>query len=124
MYGSRRSSNSAVYDGNLTTFDSKRLEKAQNRAARLITGTIRRTPVDSLRKELGWSSVSDRRQIHRLLLFHKLLYDPTIPEFIKAMVPKTRATVASRPLRNTNNNLISSYTKYNVIKCNHIRKSS
>ena len=29
---------SAVYDGNLTTFDSRRLEKAQNRAARLITG--------------------------------------------------------------------------------------
>ena len=98
---------SAVYDGNLTTFDSKRLEKAQNRAARLITGTIRRTQVDSLRKELGWSSVSDRRRRHRVLLLHKILYDPTIPEFIKDIVPKTRATVVRRPLRNTNSNFIT-----------------
>ena len=97
---------SAVYDGNLTKFDSKRLEKAQNRAARLMTGTIRRTPVDNLNKELGWSSVADRRRKHRLLLLHRLVYDSTIPEFIKAIVPNNREAT-SRTLRNTNDRTIT-----------------
>ena len=85
--------------GNLTTFDSKRIERAQNRAARLITGTIRRTPIDGLMKELGWSSVADRRRKNRLFLLHKLTYDPAVPRFIKDIVPKTRASVVGRQLR-------------------------
>ena len=92
---------SAVYDGNLTTFDKKRLEKAQNRAARLITGAVRRTSVTELLKELGWSSVADRRKKDKLLLFHKLIYDHAIPMFIKAIVPNTRESATSRSLRNT-----------------------
>ena len=99
---------SAVYDGNLTAFDSKRLEKAQNRAARLITGTFRRTSIDGLRKELGWSSVADQRQRHRLLLFHKLIYDPKIPNYIKNIVPNTRENDTHMTLRNTQN---SKYTQ-------------
>ena len=98
---------SAVYDENLTTFDSKRLEKAQNRAARLITGAIRRTPVINLRRELGWSSVADRRRKQRLLLFHKLVYDPAIPRYIKAIVPSTRETSMLRTLRNSNSQTIT-----------------
>ena len=98
---------SAVYDGNLTTFDAKRLEKAQNRAARLITGTIRRTSVEGLRKELGWSSVADQRRTHRLMLFHKLIHDPNIPEFIKASVPNMRKSDTSRLLRNTNDSKLT-----------------
>ena len=98
---------SAVYDENLTTFDSKRLEKAQNRAARLITGAIRRTPVNKLRNELGWSSVADRRRKQRLLLFHKLVHDPAIPMYIKAIVPSTRETSMSRILRNSNSQTIT-----------------
>ena len=98
---------SAVYDGNLTKFDSNRLEKAQNRAARLITGTVRRTPVESLRKELGWSSVAVRRRKNRLFLFQKLVYDLAIPEFIKATVPNTRASVMGRQLRNTRDHIVT-----------------
>ena len=98
---------SAVYDGNLTAFDCKRLEKAQNRAARLITGALRRTPAVSLRDELGWCSVEDRRRKHRLLLFHKLAHDTAIPEFIKAIIPNQRAAVSCRPLRSTNQQELS-----------------
>ena len=98
---------SAVYDGNLTTFDAKRLEKAQNRAARLITGTMSRTSVEGLRKELGWSSIADQRRTHRLMLFHKLIHDPNIPEFIKASVPNMRKSDTSRFLRNTNDNKLT-----------------
>ena len=98
---------SAVYDGNLTKFDNRRLEKAQNRAARLITGTIRRTSVACLLKELGWCSVTDRRRKKRLMLFHKLMYDPAVPEFIKAIVPKTKKSAIDRPLRNMSNHILA-----------------
>ena len=98
---------SAVYDGNLTKFDSNRMEKAQNRAARLITGTVRRTHVAALREELGWSSVADRRKKDKLLLFHRLVHDRVIPEFIKAIAPNTREADSSRTLRSTTGNTLS-----------------
>ena len=53
-----------VYDGNITAFDRKTLEKDQNRAARLITGTSQRTSTDGLMIELRWSRLADRRRIH------------------------------------------------------------
>ena len=46
-----------IFDCHLTVFDRSRLEKAQNRAARLITGTPRRTPTVGLRAELGWTTL-------------------------------------------------------------------
>lgn len=92
----------AVYDGALSEFDKSRLEKAQKRAARLITGTPRRTPTVGLMKELGWSSLSERRHFHKLLLFHKLKFDVTVPDFIRAIIPNTRETDTVRVLRNTN----------------------
>ena len=98
---------SAVYDGNLTMFDRQRLEKAKNRAARLITGVPRRTSVNGLRKELGWSSVNDQRQTSRLLLLHKLMYDDTVPEYIKASVPNTRGSDTRRLLRGTQDNTLT-----------------
>ena len=74
---------------------------------RLITGTVRRTPVESLRKELGWSSAAVRRRKNRLFLFQKLVYDSAIPEFIKATVPNTRAPVMGRQLRNTRDHIVT-----------------
>ena len=43
----------SVYDDHITVFDRSRLEKAQKRAARLITGTPRRTPTAGILEELG-----------------------------------------------------------------------
>ena len=91
----------AVYDGHLTTFDCQRLEKAQTRAARLITGTTRRTSASGLLQELGLTTLTDRRQEHRLQLYHRLKYDNVIPKFIKEMIPNTRSTDNPRTLRST-----------------------
>ena len=91
----------AVYDGHLTSFDCQRLEKAQTRAARLITGTTRRTSASGLLQELGLSTLTDRRQEHRLQLYHRLKFDQVIPHFIKDMIPNTRSTDNPRTLRST-----------------------
>ena len=44
-----------IYDCHLTITDKARLEKAQNRSARLITATPRRTHTAGLRAELEWT---------------------------------------------------------------------
>ena len=95
-----------IYDGHITIADCTRLERAQNRAARLITGTTRRTPTDGLRRELGWTSLTDRRKKHKLQLYHKLLFDSRIPTFIKSTLPPTRQQNIPRTLRNASQQTI------------------
>ena len=91
-----------IYDGLITKTDALRLERLQNRVARLITGTLLRTPTDKLREELGWATLANRRKIHKLLLFHHLqTHNPQIPEYINSILPDTRATQTGRNLRNS-----------------------
>ena len=80
--------------------DCIRLERAQNRAARLVTGAPLRTSTDGLRRELGWTSLTDRRKKHKLQLYHKLMFNPTIPPFIKLIIPNARQQNTQRRLRN------------------------
>ena len=58
-----------VHVGNLTVSDSIRLQTLQNRCARLVTGTLFRTPTNALLNDLGWQRLETRRLIHRLLFF-------------------------------------------------------
>ena len=93
----------AIYDGHITIRDTTRLETLQNRTARLVTGTLFRTPTDKLRKELGWELLTQRRQIHKLILYHKLS-DPNqpTPNYITSRIPNTRARDTNILLRNAN----------------------
>ena len=91
-----------VYDGHLTTYDERRLETVQNRAARLITGALYRTSTDKLRLELGWDRLSTRREIHRLTFFRLLIdRDIPIPSYIRDSLPQIRQSDTSRTLRNS-----------------------
>ena len=89
-----------IYDEHITASDCMRLERAQNRAARLITGTPLRTSTDGRRRELGWTSLTDRRKMHRLQFYHRLLFDPRIPAFMKSTLPSERRHNVQRILRN------------------------
>ena len=104
-----------IYDGHITVKDAARLETIQNRAARLITGTLFRTPSDKLRKELGWDKLDKRRQLHRLLLYHKLSVSEsqTIPSYIKNLIPHSRAHDTHMSLRNaTHHTLVKARTTH------------
>ena len=91
-----------IYDGHITLRDISRLETLQNRTARLTTGTLFRTASDKLRAELGWDKLTTRRQIHRITLYHKLSKQEqnTIPSYITAIIPETRAHDTNMTLRN------------------------
>ena len=91
-----------VYDGLITKTDALRLERLQNRIARLITGTPLRTSTEKLREELGWATLENRRKIHKLTLFHYLLTHRTqIPSYINSILPDSRASQTGRNLRNS-----------------------
>ena len=92
-----------VFDGHLTVSDKSRLEKAQNRAARLITATPRRTPTAGLHAELGWTTLEARRRMHRLQLYHKIMYDEAVPKYIQDIIPKNRHSQMQRDLRSSRN---------------------
>ena len=89
-----------IYDGNLTLTDSARLQTLQNRCARLVTGTLFRTPTDSLLKDLGWERLEDRRQIHKLLFFHRLYFNnPPLPSYVTDLLTDTRHEATGLNLR-------------------------
>lgn len=91
-----------IYDGLITTTDALRLERLQNRAARLITGTMLRTPTNKLRQELGWTTLKDRRKIHKLLLYHHIKTPHSqAPSLIDSILPETRLFQTGRALRNS-----------------------
>ena len=82
-----------VYDGLITTSDALRLERLgkKNRASRLITGTMLRTPTEKLRRELGWASMENRRKIHKLQLYNHIQKPNTlIPPYIISILPENR----------------------------------
>ena len=95
----------AVYDGHLTVFDHARLEMAQNRAARLITGTPRRTLTEGLLEKLGWATLANRRLINKLILYQKLSYDDSVQSYIKGILPNTRTDDTGRELRHKQKNI-------------------
>ena len=97
----------SVYDGHITVFDRSRLEKAQNRAARLITGTPRRTSTAGLLEELGWSTLASRRQSKKLLLYQKLRFNNSVPAYINNITPNTRMQDTVRELRSTRNETVT-----------------
>ena len=105
-----------IYDGLITKGDALRLERLQNRAARLITGTMLRTPTDKLRQELGWPSLENRRKIHKLLLYHRIQStNSQIPPYIKSILPETRMSEIGKTLRNSES-LTQPYNRTSAFK--------
>ena len=82
--------------------DSLRLEKLQNRAARLVTGTPFRTSTERLRLDLGWDALTVRRELHRLQMYFKLQNDTNniLPDYVVTAMPNTRLQDTQRNLRN------------------------
>ena len=101
-----------VYDGHITLQDSSRLEILQNRAARLVTGTLFRTPTNKLLHDVGWDRLKTRREIHKMTLYHAFSNTKhKVPDYIRAIMPDTRSHNTGRHLRNSfNHTLLPNHT--------------
>ena len=57
---------------NCTQYEKNELDKIQNEAARITTGTTKLVSLDNLYKEVGWQTLHRRRQDHKITLFYKM----------------------------------------------------
>ena len=70
-----------IYDSCLKA-ESESLEKFQRKCALVCTGAFKITSQEKLLKELGWSKLQNRRTMHRLNLFYKIV-NSLVPSYLK-----------------------------------------
>ena len=75
----------------------KKLQKIQNRAARIITGSDHDAPSEPLLLELGWRNIQELIKYDTVVMMHKSKYN-LAPEYIKSFfLPND--LVHDKPLR-------------------------
>ena len=88
-----------------------KLENVQLDAARIVTGGTKLTGLNRLYEETKWEKLSDRRQNHKLILFHRIQNNRT-PQYLLDLIPNS---VGSRHNHNTRqvNNMLEINTRTN-----------
>ena len=74
-----------IFD-NCSTLLKNNLEKIQIRAAQIVTGGKRFTSNTALYRETGWTTLSARRHIHKLILFHQIVHH-IAPSYLTLFIP-------------------------------------
>ena len=92
---------SVVWDG-CSEQDSQTLQKIQNEATRLVTGLTRSVSLENLFKECGWTTLSKRRQQHKLSFMYKV-NNGIVPSYIQDLIPPLVSEISNYPLRNNRN---------------------
>ena len=85
---------------NCTLYEKQELDKIQNEAARIVTGTTKLISLDCLHNEVKWESLEKRRRNHKLTLFYKM-YTNLTPSYLSDLVPQTVSSVSRYNLRNS-----------------------
>ena len=67
---------------NTAKYNLQKIQKMQNRAARILTGSSYDVPTTDLKRELKWQTLEDRRDHKKALLMHKVK-NGTAPDLIK-----------------------------------------
>ena len=63
---------------------AEKLQKLQNRAARIITGSHYMAPTKDMLEKLGWSNLKERRNKQKALMMFKIINGMT-PVYLKDM---------------------------------------
>ena len=87
-----------VWD-NCTHYEKEELEKIQNEAARIVTGTTKLVSKHALYEEIGWDTLDLRRRKHKLTLLYKVYTNQT-PPYLSTLVPPSVNTFSEYSLRN------------------------
>ena len=91
---------SVVLDG-CSSQDSNALEKLQNEAARIVTGLTRSVSLESLYRECGWLSLSERRKQQKLNFMYRSV-NGLVPTYITDLIPPVIKETTNYHLRNQN----------------------
>ena len=85
---------------NCSQYEKQELEKIQLEAARIATRTTKLISITALYKEVGWESLEQRRQTHKLTLFFKMFSHVT-PLYLSSLIPPSVSDMSRYNLRNT-----------------------
>ena len=99
--------------GNSGKTSSNKLQKLQNRAARVITSSSYDADVDSLFHKLSWKDLNSQRQIQKAIMVFKSL-NGLVPEYLTSkFVP---LNVSNYALRDSANKLAVPFPRTNYMK--------
>ena len=86
----------------------KLYKKIQNEATRLVTGLTGFVSLENLFKECGWTTLSNRRQQHKLFFMYKV-NNGIVPSYIQDLIPPLVSEISNYPLRNNRYISVPSY---------------
>ena len=75
-----------VIMSNMNEQQIQSIESVHKRAGMIISGAIRGTSFETVLGELGWCSISKRREIHKLVLFYKIFHHEA-PRYLSEAIP-------------------------------------
>jgi len=112
-----------VYGPCLSAFDSERIQRLQRSCLRLIHGVRKFEPISHKLRSTGWLNMYNRRLLHSLTLFHKIITNRAPPYLYNKI--RFRTDVHNLNLRHRNTITIPSHRTtffkrsfcYNVAKC-------
>ena len=102
-----------VWD-NCTKFSAEKLQKLQNRAARILTFSSYKTKADFLIEELGWRKLESQRKNQKTLMVYKSL-NKLAPDYLRLLF-NSRNAVTSYTLRDTDGKLAVPMRRTNYLK--------
>ena len=88
----------SVWD-NASVDSKKQLYAVQIEAARIITGATKLCSIEKLLSDLGWESLQNRRNKHKLIIFYKIINGLT-PNYLLDLVPPIIQETTNYNLRN------------------------
>ena len=90
-----------VWD-NCSKNDKLLLDKIQNEAMRIVSGATKSVSISNLYKELGWDTLGQRREKHRLIQYFKMFHTQT-PQYLSNLIPQPVMNRSTYDLRNNTN---------------------
>ena len=79
---------------NCTQYEKEEIDKIQNEAARIATGTTKLISIETLYSEIGWETLDSRRRKQTLSLFYKM-YSNISPSYLSFLVPPSISDISS-----------------------------
>ena len=90
----------SVWD-NVFAESKKQLDAVHIEAARIITGATKPCSLEKLFADLGWESLQQRRNKHKLTILYKIINGLT-PQYLQDTLPQLVQETKSYDLRNSN----------------------
>ena len=91
--------NDSVWD-NCSTECKSQLEAIHNEAARIVSGATKLCKIEKLSAEVGWETLQERRNKHKLVIFFKILNGLT-PSYLHDLLPPLVSDTNPYNLRNS-----------------------